>query len=136
MFSATILCLVCTGVMVICLRLMGRPWWCKCRRLRPWATGADCYSQHLFDPWTVSHIGHGICVYGAFRGFLVGYPVSLAIALTLATEIIWEVLENTTFVISTYRRAGDKAYFGDSITNSCGDVLACAAGALFTSLFV
>lgn len=128
--------LVVILVMVGSLRLMGRLWWCKCRRLDAWATGADCYSQHLFDPWTVSHFGHGICMYGCFRGFLIDHTVGLAIFLALLTEAAWEVVENTPYVIKAYRRSGDKGYHGDSITNACGDLLACLAGALLTSLFV
>ena len=122
--------------MIAALRLMGRPWHCKCGRLDLWATGASHYSHHLFDPWTVTHIGHGIFFYGCFRGFLVDHQYTVAIVATIALEAAWEVLENTHWVIEAYRRSGDEAYIGDSVVNSLGDLLACFVGALGTSWFV
>ena len=49
----------------------------------------------------------------------------------LVMEVLWEVVENTNFIIERYR-AGTIAlgYTGDTILNSFGDLAACAAGAL------
>ncbi len=50
-----------------------------------------------------------------------------AVALTL--ESGWEVVENTDWVIDRYRAATMAlGYYGDSVLNSTGDILACASG--------
>ncbi len=122
--------------MVLILRFMGRPWWCDCGSYRPYTTGTKHYSQHLFDPWTVSHFGHGIFFYGTFRGFMTTHDWTTAVLLTLTVEAAWETIENTRWAINAYRRSGDKFYYGDSVLNSLGDLLACLAGALLTGWFV
>ena len=47
------------------LRAMGRAWWCDCGSWRPIAT--DIWSmhnsQHLIDPYTPSHVLHGLIEY-------------------------------------------------------------------------
>jgi len=44
-------------------------------------------------------------------------------------ESIWEVIENSKYVIEIYRtNTASLEYFGDSIANSIGDVIACVAG--------
>jgi hypothetical protein len=51
--------------------------------------------------------------------------------LAAAAECAWEVFENSTYVIEKYREnTASLDYFGDSIANSVGDVLACATGYL------
>jgi len=47
----------------------------------------------------------------------------------IALESLWEVIENTDAVIERYRAATlALGYFGDSVLNSLGDILMCAAG--------
>ncbi len=44
-------------------------------------------------------------------------------------ESLWELLENSKYVIEKYREnTASLEYFGDSIANSVGDVIACIAG--------
>lgn len=44
-------------------------------------------------------------------------------------EAVWEVIENTQFVIERYREAtAALGYQGDSIANSLGDILTCVIG--------
>ncbi len=115
------------------LRLEGRRWWCECATVRPFV--ADIWSshcsQHLFDPYTLTHLSHGL-LFSIALGLLVPrWPFSrrLAVAVTLAAG--WEVLENSRFIIDRYRTATMSLnYLGDSVTNSLGDVLACALGFL------
>jgi len=115
---------------------MGRPWWCKCNKLTLWAIGTTHYSQHLFDPWSVTHFGHGIFIYGCVRGVMKNYSKMCAIIITIIIETIWEIVENTPWVINGYRLSGDIDYCGDSIINSCGDLIVCTIGAILTSFFV
>jgi hypothetical protein len=49
--------------------------------------------------------------------------------LALAVEAVWEVIENTQWVIDRYRDAtAAHGYTGDSIVNCLGDLLACWLG--------
>lgn len=124
------------ALLVTVLRIMGRPWRCPCKGGQVFSPGEEHYSMHLFDAWSVSHFGHGMFFYAAFRGFLVERSWFLSVALAVAFEAVWEVIENTPYVIGVYRRSGDRLYRGDSVINSVGDVLACLAGALTVGMFV
>jgi Protein of unknown function (DUF2585) len=57
------------GLATLVLRLEGRRWWCRCGRLTPW-TG-DIWSEHnsqrLFDPYSFTHIKHGLIFYAMLR---------------------------------------------------------------------
>ncbi|MEA2204722.1 MAG: hypothetical protein QOE77_1498 [Blastocatellia bacterium] len=49
--------------------------------------------------------------------------------LAIVIEAAWEIFENTNYVINRYREATAAiGYTGDSIANSMGDIVACAAG--------
>lgn len=117
----------------VALRLEGRLWVCACGRLLPWVGDAwsPDTSQHLFDPYSFTHVLHGF----AFAGLLAlvapraGWRWRLSLAVAL--EAAWEVLENTEYVINRYREAtAALGYTGDTVVNSLGDVAACAAGFL------
>jgi len=49
-------------------------------------------------------------------------------------EIMWEVIENTPFIINKYRKASNisRNYPGDSIINSIGDVISMGFGFIIT----
>jgi hypothetical protein len=126
----TYLLLIPPLAMVAVLAAMGRPWWCGCGEYTLYTTGAAHYSQHLADSWTFSHVFHGGFFYGAFRGFLTKRSRTLAMFLTLSVEVVWEIAENTRWVIEAYRQSGDRFYKGDSIPASLGDLGACFVGAL------
>jgi hypothetical protein len=52
----------------------------------------------------------------------------------MALECAWEVFENTDVVIQRYRATTVAlGYYGDSVLNSVGDVLATALGALLAA---
>ena len=48
---------------------------------------------------------------------------------------VWEVVENSDFVIQRYREAGALGYFGDTIVNSLGDIAICGFGFVLARSF-
>jgi Protein of unknown function (DUF2585) len=115
----------------IVLRLEGRRWWCACGRPFLWSGNVHSShnSQHLADPYSFSHIEHGILFYGLFTWLWPRLSVGWRFVLTLAVEAGWEIVENTNAVVDRYRAATISLdYFGDSIGNSIGDVLSCLIG--------
>ena len=109
----------------------GQPWWCACGQWRLWTL--DAYSshtsQHLADPYSLTHLQHGLVLF-----WLVGWAVSKwkwpwQCWLAVAIEAGWELFENSKMIIDRYREAtAALGYNGDSILNSLGDILFCYAG--------
>lgn len=115
----------------VALRLEGRLWFCACGRLLPWVGDAwsPDTSQHLFDPYSFTHVLHGF----AFAGLLaLIWPRARRrwqLLAAVALEAAWEVVENTEYVVNRYREAtAALGYAGDTVVNSLGDVVACALG--------
>jgi hypothetical protein len=113
-------------------RAMGRAWWCRAGDTALWSgeVFSRHNSQHLVDPYTVTHVLHGIAFYAlvwaAFRR--VTGPVGRA-WIGLGIEAAWEVIENTDAVIERYRAATISLdYYGDSVANSLGDVVSYGVG--------
>jgi hypothetical protein len=119
---------------VILLRLEGRVWWCQCGEPRAWVSdvhSAHC-SQHLLDPYALTHVLHGVGFYGALAWLFPRLAVRWRLVAVLAIEAAWEVLENSPIVIERYRtHTAALGYEGDSVVNAIGDIVACLAGALF-----
>jgi hypothetical protein len=119
------------ALLAIVLLLMGRPLWCECGDIKLWhgAVMSSENSQHLTDWYTFSHVIHGFGLYGIFWLIVPGWSRALRFVLALLVEVGWEILENTDFVINRYREGTIALdYYGDSVVNSAGDVLACAFG--------
>ncbi|HEY9401541.1 MAG TPA: DUF2585 family protein [Pyrinomonadaceae bacterium] len=122
-----------TTIAALQLRRQGRLWSCECGRVLVWAGdawGAD-NSQHLFDPYSFTHVLHGFVFCGvlAWAGPRVRWQWRLALAVSI--EALWEVVENSATVINRYREATlALGYQGDTIINSVGDIFACALGFL------
>jgi Protein of unknown function (DUF2585) len=119
-------------VMVIVLYLQGRVWWCRVGDLSPWSS--DIWtahnSQHLFDPYTFTHILHGVLYFWMADFIFREMPLRWKFFLVVLVECSWELLENSNFIIERYRAATISLdYYGDSILNSLGDVLSCVLGA-------
>jgi hypothetical protein len=111
---------------------MGRLPFCKCGVIRLWSGNiwSSQNSQQLTDPYTFTHVLHGVLWYCllwlVFRNRL---PAGLRLVFAVAMESGWEILENSSFVIDRYRAATISLdYYGDSIFNSMGDILAMALG--------
>jgi len=92
------------------------------------AWGAE-NSQQLSDPYTFTHITHGVLLYALLSLLLPRRPLLPRVLIALAAESAWEVLENTDAVIDRYRTATMAlGYYGDSVINSVGDIGACVIG--------
>ena len=86
-------------------------------------------SQFLTDPYTFSHITHGMLFYGLFWLLARQLSVRMRALMTVALEAAWEVVENTDMVIQRYRAATISLhYYGDSVMNSMCDIVACVVG--------
>lgn len=110
---------------------MGRPLWCACGSAVPWSWDiwSAHNSQHLWDPYSFTHILHGLAFFAASWLLCRGWPLSKRFALTAALETLWEIVENSPLVIERYRATAVAAgYFGDSLLNSASDVGACLFG--------
>ncbi len=111
---------------------MGRVWWCEAGDLWPWSWDVwsrHC-SQHLIDPYSLSHLQHGLGLYLLLTA-LSGRRLTRdsRVLIVALVEAAWEVVENTNWMIERYRTTTISLdYFGDSILNSLGDYGACMAG--------
>lgn len=89
-------------------------------------------SQRVADPYSFSHLVHGMLFYGFLWLVARKLPVRYRLLIALAVEAGWELLENSPLIINRYREATIAlGYTGDSVLNSLSDVLMMALGFLF-----
>jgi hypothetical protein len=97
-------------------------------------TGQVCSSdnsQHFLDPYSFTHLLHGFLFF-----WLIALPASRLrsswqLVLAVVVEGLWEVFENTNFVIDRYRSTtAALGYTGDTVVNSFGDIVCCLLGFL------
>lgn len=124
--------LALTAVMAAVLHFMGRVWWCKFGDISIYvhqAWGSSHTSQHLFDPYTFTHILHGVLFFWLTGLIFSKIAIEWRFLMAVAVEAAWEILENSPFIIEKYREnTASLDYFGDSIANSIGDIIACSVG--------
>jgi hypothetical protein len=119
--------------MAIILHRMGQPLWCKCGGLSPWSWDiwSSHNSQHLVDPYSFTHVLHGVVLCGLLYWLPRRVSEQRRFLTAVVLEAGWEILENSPAIIERYRAATiSKDYFGDSIINSAGDLIACIVGYL------
>jgi hypothetical protein len=86
-------------------------------------------SQWIADPYTFSHVLHGIFFYWLLLPLRRRLSVWHRFMIACLLEAGWEILENTPFVIDRYRAAtASLGYYGDSILNSTFDLVAAMLG--------
>jgi len=118
---------------LVSLRAEGRRWWCVSGDLTLWTSDAWTRhtSQHLFDPYSLTHVLHGFILCGLLAWSLPQVAGRWRFSLAIAMEALWEVFENTNYIIDRYRATTAAiGYEGDSVWNSLGDITACAIGFL------
>lgn len=132
--------LICVAIMAVTAGIeyrMGRLPFCKCGVIRLWSGDiwSDQNSQQVADPYSFTHILHGVLLY-AFLWLAAGRRLSMAGRLVLAVlfESSWEILENSPVIIDRYRAVTvSLGYYGDSILNSVSDIGFMAIGFLLAS---
>ena len=126
-----LLCVIIIAVAAFVLLLQGRVWWCQAGDYSPWAWDiwSTHNSQHLVDPYSFTHILHGVLEFWLIGLVFKKVPLAWRLVIAVMIEATWEIAENSNFVIERYRAATISLdYFGDSIINSMSDILCCATG--------
>jgi hypothetical protein len=104
------------------LCLFGRPIWPKPRALIDYKLDGPQTSLQPFDIYTFTHITHGVILY--FILYYIGFTFSSILCIGTFLELIWEIFENTPYIIHKYRSNKEfKNYTGDSIVNILGDIV-------------
>lgn len=117
-------------ITAILLRYQGRLWISSDGSIYPWISDAwsDQNSQHLTDPYSFSHLLHGILFFGMLYKLSDKLSWMWRFNIAVLIEALWELLENSSIIIDRYREAGALGYSGDSILNSMGDLMSCGLG--------
>ena len=113
------------------LHNQGRLWWCSCGQIRLWAGDiwSSDNSQHLFDPYSFTHLLHGFVFYWLLAWSLPRLSPLWRLWLALSIEAVWEMIENSNSIIQRYRDTTlALGYQGDTIINAMGDLLMCGLG--------
>jgi hypothetical protein len=126
-------CLVIAIAAIVVLNFQGRVWWCQAGDYTPWSWDiwTSHNSQHILDPYTFTHILHGVLEYWLIGLVFWKVPLKWRFVIGILIESSWEVAENTSYIINRYREETVSLdYFGDSIINSLADIASCALGFL------
>ncbi len=118
---------------ILALNLLGRVWWCEAGDYLPWSwqVMSRHNSQHLIDPYSFTHLLHGILEFWLIGLVFHKVPLAWRFVIAIFIESSWEVVENTNHIINRYREVTISLdYYGDSILNSLADIVACGLGFL------
>ena len=132
--AAAVACVfVLTGTVEL---LMGRSPLGPDGKFRLWESNiwsSEC-SQRLADPYSFSHIGHGILFFAGLWLLARKAPLAYRFLAAVLLEAGWELLENSPLIINRYRETTIAlGYVGDSVLNSLSDILMMSLGFLLAS---
>ena len=113
------------------MKIFDRPIWHSPKQIIDYDLDGPGTSQQIFDIYSFSHITHGIIFY--FILYWLGYRKDLILYIAVIIEILWEVFENTPFIIKKYRNNFPE-YKGDSVINIIGDTIFAVIGVYLTYL--
>lgn len=122
--------------LAVTLLVMGRALACRCGEIALWSGDiwSNQNSQQFADPYSLTHVTHGVLLYGALRLLWRSGPLRTRLIIATIIEAAWEVAENTDFVINRYREATISLdYFGDSVINSVMDIVWMLLGFFLTA---
>ena len=125
------LSLIVIFVAAVILSWQGRVWWCQVGDMVPWSWNiwTAHNSQHVFDPYSFTHVLHGVLEFWLIGLVFRRMPLAWRLLLAIIIESTWEVAENSSYIIQRYRTVTlSLDYFGDSIINSLADIFCCATG--------
>jgi hypothetical protein len=92
---------------------------------------SEC-SQRLADPYSFTHIVHGLLFFGLLWLVARRAPIRGRFLVAVLLEAGWELLENSPLIINRYRAATiSLGYVGDSVMNSMSDIVMMSLGFLF-----
>jgi hypothetical protein len=123
--------IVIVAAALVQLHRQGRMWVCSCGQVRLWVgnTWSPENSQQFLDPYSFTHLLHGFIFYGLLALIVPRWPLAWRLWLAVSFEALWEVVENTNFIIDRYRGVTAAiGYQGDTILNSFGDILSFGVG--------
>src|SRR5690242_6148230 len=89
--SAAVLTAVFAGLLV----LEGRPAWCKYGFTLWTPAWTHCTSQNLLDPYSLSHVLHGVIFFWVLRLAWPALPLRWQLVVAMLLEVLWELLENS-----------------------------------------
>lgn len=115
------------------LDLLGRPLTCECGTVALWDGDPHSpgSSQQFADWYSALHVIFGIGLFLALHRARPRWPTGWLLLTTLASSAVWEIAENTPFIIALFGQAvGAPAYHGDSVLNAVGDTVFVTAGFL------
>src|SRR4051812_44167704 len=88
--------------MVVLLASQGRIWWCKLGDYAIYvneAWNSSHTSQHFFDPYTFTHILHGVMFFWLAALLFARLSTAWRFFVAVLAEAAWEVLVNSNFII-------------------------------------
>jgi len=89
-------------------------------------------SQRFADPYSLTHLTHGILLFCILRYLAPRLPASKRLLIAALIEGSWELVENSLMMIDRYRAVTiSLGYSGDSILNSMSDILMMCLGFAF-----
>ena len=104
------------------MKIFGRPLWHNPKKLINFELDGKGTSLLIFDIYSFCHITHGILFYFLLK--YLNYNTVNGLYITIILEILWEIFENTPYIINKYRqKKAFKNYKGDSIVNMIGDTI-------------